>query len=373
MVSAFRLPSVFMALTMLVTGAAPATTFAARRPAEVPVALWPIDAPLDAGPAVHEAWTRLEATVDALPTLTTDGDRLLTPYMRRSEGREVALHLAARRLGAAWAALSRGESESALALVADAEGAAAGFSPSELPEGWLRDFVLIRVRAWVQRGDQAQAMAVLRGLLTVDPGYQPSPRFEQAATLTLFEQLAEERRMNGRGQLVASAPALGMRLLVQGVDQGELLGEIERELPVGEWQVCGRKVGYADDCRVVRIRPNERAELVFEPRVENSMLFQDALAAALIEPRAQRGSAVWEALRLASDKVGSRAILTGRVENAPGHEAVLVVGLYVAGREGWALYRRLPLQLDPKALDVAVDDTAADIGAILAGSLLAAR
>jgi hypothetical protein len=338
---------IVVVLTLLFLGL-PGSAVAKKRPAEPVVAVWNL-ADIEHDGAEAAAWRqRITRAISELPTVDADASRRFPPEIRRAEGVDLRLTLATRRMEAAWRAYAGREWAAARSLLDEATAQLAGLPGRRLPPAFRRDVEILRARVQVGQGDTEGARESFARALEADPAWRPRYEAELPAFLRAAEDALAEAAKKPRVAVSLESAVPGVRLLVEGVDRGTLAGMGRVELPPGAWELCGRKLGFADECQTVHLAPGIPATLRFEPRVENSLGFQAELGAALDAPRSQRGAGVWEALKLAAASIEARAVLAIRFdadEGAP-RGGRLLLGLYMPGRQGWAFYRALDLHSD---------------------------
>lgn len=333
----------------------PATADARRN--DEPIAVWKLLADdidqADAGPVYQE----LADAIASVRDVTPDPTLTFAPDVRPSEGVVVAQTTAARWLDAAWIAFQRREWTVALGLVDDALALVEPYPHARLPNGLRRDLHLARARTLLKLDETFEARESLRRGMVLDPEWEARRNWEQPEVVGLYEEIRQETIGVPPARVSVTTSVGGATILVGGVPRGETrLGEpFELLLPPGNHEITARRAGHASHIEDVFVTPRQELDLTMYLDVRNTARFQEQLAGALVAPREQRTTGVWEALDLATASIGARGVLSAHYD---GLSRELNVGLYLPGRQGWAFYRSIELGgVDERArIDAAVED-----------------
>lgn len=359
------IPRLLLCVALGLTFVLPATSEAKRKRKRGPaVAVWDVYVDDDHRAEAWHWYSRILEAIDELPELRADDEMDFLPSVRPAEGITVAVRTADRWLEAAWGAYRGREHEIARRFAQDALQLVDGYPASRMPEGLLRDLELMVARTSLALERTAQATRSLRAAILLDPTWEARPGWEPPELLELWETVSAERAAAPPATLVVRSDQPFTRILVFGVDQGGTgaRGALELQLPPGIYEITARKAGFADAGERVHLRPHDLQEVDLALEVRNSASFQEGLVQALEDPSAQRRSAVWTGLELASDSLEAEAVLVARYDTHEVDEhGSLQVGLYLPGRRGWGFYRTLDLSGDLGRDQLAVSDAIEDL------------
>jgi len=358
-----RAPWSLLCLVLAATLAAPPDASAKPKRKRGPaVAVWDVFVEDDHRAEAWHWYVRISEAIDRTEDLRADGDLTFEPRVLGGEGVKVASVTARRWLDGAWVAYRGREYGVAARFAEDALKLVDGFPAARLPDALVRDLELMVGRANLADGREAQARAGLRAALLLDPAWVAKEGWETPGLIAMWAEVAAERAQAPPATLIVRTSQPFTEVLVYGVSRGSTgpSGELELLLPPGLYEVTARKPGHADAGERVHLRPHGLTELELAVEVRNSAGFQDALADALADPGEQRTSAVWRGLGNASIAIDAEAVLTARYVETDGR-AVLQIGLYLPGREGWGFYRELPLTGDLGRDQLGVEDTIVDL------------
>jgi len=351
------MPRLALSLAALAAAALMLPTAAEARRNDEPIAVWKLLADdmdlAEAGPVYQE----LADAIDEVQDVTPDSSLTFAPDVRPSEGVVVAQTTAARWLDAAWIAFQRREWTVALALVDDALSLVEPYPHARLQNGLRRDLHLARARTLIKLDQSFEAREALRKGMVLDPEWEARRNWEQPDVVALYEEIRQETIGVPPARVSVTTSVDGATILVGGVPRGTTrLGEpFELLLPPGNHEITARRAGHASHIEDVFVTPRQELDLEMYLDVRNTARFQEQLAGALVAPREQRATGVWEALDLATASIGARGVLSAHYD---GVRRELSVGLYLPGRQGWAFYRAIELggSGERARIDRAVED-----------------
>ncbi len=352
---------VLLALAVLLPGAAEAKKKKKRQKGPA-VAVWDVFADDDGRAEAWHWYGRIGEAIDALDDLRADDEITFPPDVTPAEGVSVAVNTAQRWLDGAWVAYRGREYAVAARFAEDALKLVDGYPAARLPDGLLRELELMVARASLADGRTAQARTALRAAVLLDPTWVARDGWEPPELVALWDDVAAERAAAPPATLVVttSQPLADVLLFGTRVGSTGPDGTLELDLPPGIYEVTARKPGHADSGDRVHLRPHDVTELTLAVEIRNSAAFQESVADALAQPRDQRRSTVWTGLANASQAIDAEAVLVARYHDDDG-DAVLQIGLYLPGRQGWGFYRELDLSGDLGRDQLGVEDTIEDL------------